>query len=86
MNMLIVCGSPSENKARPLGKAIAKVQGKLLGSHHKSKILEIMSFGTYALKFKDEKNKNAWICSDPAVYEAYTKSDLCGFTLQMMHT
>lgn len=26
MNMLIVCGSPSENKARPLGKAIAKVQ------------------------------------------------------------
>lgn len=80
MNMLIVCGSPSENKARPLGKAIAKVQGKLLGSHHKSKILETMSFGTYALKFKDEKNKNAWICSDPAVYEAYTKSDLCGFT------
>ena len=42
-----------------------------------------MSFGTYALKFKDEKNKNAWICSDPAVYEAYTKSDLCGFTLDV---
>ena len=26
------------------------------------------------------RKQNAWICSDPAVYEAYTKSDLCGFT------
>lgn len=80
IDMLIVCGSPSENIARPLGKAIALVQGKLMGAHHRSKILETMSFGTFAMKFKDEKNKNAWICSDPEVYEAYSKSDLCGFT------
>lgn len=80
IDMLIVCGSPSENKARPLGRAIAQVQGKLLGMDHRSKLLESLSFGSYAMKFKDEKNKNAWICSDPAVYEAYTKSRLCGFT------
>lgn len=80
MDMLIVCGSPSENKARPLGKAIAQVQGKIMGMHHKSKLLETMSFGAYAMKFKNEKNKNAWICSDPDVYDAYTKSELCGFT------
>ena len=51
-----------------------------MGMHHKSKLLETMSFGAYALKFKEEKNKNAWICSDPDVYDAYTKSELCGFT------
>ena len=80
MDMLIVCGSPSENKARPLGKVIAQAQGKIMGMHHKSKLLETMSFGAYAMKFKNEKNKNAWICSDPDVYDAYTKSELCGFT------
>lgn len=80
MDMLIVCGSPSENRVRPLGRAIAQIQGKLLGARHKSRILENLSSGAYALKFKDDKNQNAWICSDPVVYEAYTKSELCGFT------
>ena len=30
LDMLIVCGSPSENKARILGKAIATAEGKVL--------------------------------------------------------
>ena len=80
IDMLIVCGSPSENKARPLGKAIACVEGRILGAHHKSKLLEAMSLGAYAMKFRGERNRNSWICSDPEVYKAYTESDLCGFT------
>ena len=80
IDMLIVCGSPSENKARPLGKAIACVEGRILGAHHKSKLLEAMSLGAYAMKFRGEGNRNSWICSDPEVYKAYTESDLCGFT------
>lgn len=80
MDMLIVCGSPSENKARPLGRAIAVIEGKIFGSRHRSKVLEVLSFGTYAAKFQKEKNKNAWICSDPEVYRAYSESELCGFT------
>lgn len=80
IDMLIICGSPSENKARPLGKAIACVEGRILGAHHKSKLLEAMSLGAYAMKFRGEGNRNSWICSDPEVYKAYTESDLCGFT------
>ena len=80
IDMLIVCGSPSENKARPLGKAIACVEGRILGAHHKSKLLEAISLGAYAMKFRGEGNRNSWICSDPEVYKAYTESDLCGFT------
>lgn len=80
IDMLIVCGSPSKNKARPLGKAIARVEGRVLGAHHKSKLLEAMSLGAYAMKFRGEGNRNSWICSDPEVYKAYTESDLCGFT------
>ena len=70
----------SKNPAADLGLLISRAEKRVSGAHHKSKLLELMAFGPYALKFKDEKNKNAWICSDPAVYEAYTKSDLCGFT------
>ena len=33
------------------------------------------------MEIPKEKNKNAWICSDPSnVYEAYTESEFCGFT------
>mgnify|MGYP004492296471 FL=1 len=80
MDMLIVCGSPSENKARVLGEIIAGIEKKILGAKHKSSVLEVMSLGSYAWKFRKEKNKNAWICSDKDVYEAYTESELCGFT------
>lgn len=80
MNMLIVCGSPSKNPGRPLGEAIAKVEKKLFGPRHKSHLLETISFGSYIMPFRSEKNKNAWVCSNREVYEAYSESDLCGFT------
>ena len=80
MDMLIVCGSPSKNAARPLGTAIAKAEGKLCGMDHKSKLLETMSFASYYAKFlKDEQCKD-WICSDKEVCDAYHQSDYCGFT------
>lgn len=80
MDMLIVCGSPSKNAGRPLGELIARAEKQAFGPRHKSQLLETMSFGTYVMRFRDEKNKNAWICSDKNVYETYTESDLCGFT------
>lgn len=80
MDMLIVCGSPSENPARAMGTAVARIEKLLFGSRHKSKVLEALSFGNYAARFKSEKNRHAWICSDKEVYEEYGNSELCGFT------
>lgn len=80
MDMLIVCGSPSNRRARIAGSVIAKLEGKLFGMRHRSRLLEILSLGNYAARFSGEKNRNAWICSDPEVYQAYTDSELCGFT------
>lgn len=80
MDMLIVCGSPSNRKARRLGTIIARAEGGVLGSRHRSRLLEFLSFGSYAVKFRSEKDKNAWICSDPEVYGEYGRSELCGFT------
>ncbi|MGN8629994.1 alpha/beta fold hydrolase [Blautia sp. HCP3S3_G3] len=80
MDMLIICGTPEENPFRPLGELIAGAEKKIFGPHHKSHLLEFMSFGTYVIPFRKEKNKNAWICSDPQVYKDYAESELCGFT------
>ena len=80
MDILIVCGSPSDNAAKGIGKTIARVEGKLRGSDHKSTILEKMSFGGYASKFKDEGSLFAWLSTDPEVVKAYEDSDYCGFT------
>ncbi len=80
MDMLIVCGSPSYNAAWPLGVAIAKTEKALFGPHHRSKLIETLSFGSGVLKFRKDKNCTAWICSDPQVAREYEDSQLCGFT------
>lgn len=80
IDMLIVCGTPANNPARPVGKLVAHVEKAVLGARHKSRLLETMSFGAYALKFKDDKSCTAWICSDKKEADAYAQSELCGFT------
>lgn len=80
MDMLIICGSPSKNMARPLGKAIACCEGALFGSRHKSRLLEVMSFGAYAMRFRKDKSCTSWICSDCQVAREYQNSPYCGFT------
>ncbi len=80
IDMLIVCGSPSKNPARALGVGIARMEKLLFGARHESRLLEVLSFGSYAARFAKERDKNAWICSDKKVYKAYGESELCGFT------
>lgn len=80
MDMLIVCGSPSYNSARPIGVAVAKAEKAVFGAKHRSKLIEAMSFGMNAMKFRKDKSCTAWICSVPEVAEEYETSELCGFT------
>lgn len=80
MEALIVCGSPSKNPLLLLGIAIASLQKRILGERHRCKLLEVLSFGSYAAKFRKEKSKFAWGCSDPDVVRRYEESILCGFT------
>lgn len=80
IDALILSGSPSRNPARPVGSIIAGVQKKLLGKKHPSKLLEGMSFGTYAAKFRDEESIFSWVCSVPEIVQEYDRNPLCGFT------
>ena len=80
VDLVILSGSPSKNPALPLGMAMAAAQKKIFGARHPGRLIEAMSFGPYALRFKGEKSRFAWTCSDPKVVEEYENSPLCGFT------
>lgn len=55
MDMLIVCGSPSYNVLRPVGVALAKAEKTVFGPKHSAGLIEMMSFGSYAMRFKKRK-------------------------------
>lgn len=83
ISQLIVCGSPSRNADAALsaGRALARLQRRLFGGAHKSRLMDVLVFGGYHRKFRE--NLNAWICSDPEVVRAYNESDLCGFSFSI---
>ena len=80
IDMLIVCGSPSKNGARAMGETIAKLEGRVKGMDHKSRLLEAMSLGAYASKFAKEGSKLAWLSTNKENVAYYAASELCGFT------
>lgn len=80
MDALIVCGSPSNNPGRPLGKLLAGAAKCLFGGRHVCHAIETISFGPYTAHFAEEKSRFAWVCSDPKVVQDYAESPLCGFT------
>ena len=79
IDRLIVCGSPSDNPVKGVGKALAAVSGTVLGWHHRSYLLHQMSFGVYNRPFKDEGFSNAWVCRDKEVLTAYHEDPLCHY-------
>lgn len=80
IDRLIVCGSPSDNPAKGAGKTIAKALQALAGSHHRSGLLQKISFAGYNKDFKADGYDRAWVCSDPEILKAYHSDPLCSFT------
>lgn len=83
IDALVLSGAPSKNSAVDAAVAIAKVQKKLLGGQHKGTLLNALAFGSYVAKFKGEKSKFAWVCSDTKVVEEYDNNPLCGYTFSI---
>ena len=80
MDMLIICGSPSKNGARPLGEMIAHAESAVFGPAHKSHLIETLSFGSSVLRFRKDKTCTSWVCANPKAAQEYSDSELCGFT------
>ena len=76
---LFICGSPSDNPVKGAGKMIASTISLFKGERHRPQILQNLSFGAYNKPFASEPYHSAWVCSDPAVLEAYHKDPLCQY-------
>ena len=61
------------------GLAACKLEQLRLGEKRTSPILTKLMFGSYNKPFAPVRTKDDWICSDPAVVDAYTADPLCGF-------
>ena len=79
IDALIVCGSPSDNPAKGLGKALAGYFGRRKGWHYRPNLLQQISFGSFNKPFATEGWASAWVCSDPDVLKAYHADPLCQY-------
>lgn len=76
---LIVCGSPSENKAAGMGKALAGLIGVFCGQRHRSKLLQHIAFGSYNKGLADTVSENSWLTTRKDVVAKYDNDPACGY-------
>ena len=77
----IICGTGSQPPALiKFCKALAGIQGAVLGQKHVAKMLDKMAFGNYNRKITEQKTGFDWLCRDEKVVDAYIRDPLCGFT------
>ena len=80
INAAIISGTGWEPSAViRAGLAACKLEQLRLGEKRTSPILTKLMFGSYNKPFAPVRTKDDWICSDPAVVDAYTADPLCGF-------
>jgi len=77
---LIVCGCPSDNPAKGIGKLLARCIALFRGERHHSPLLLKLSFGQFNKPFENEGWASAWVCSNPETLKAYHEDPLCRFT------
>ena len=76
---LIVCGSPSNNPAAGVGRAIVRIIGAVKGENYKSKLCERLFMGSFNKKYKSEGSTFAWLSANPQNVSSYESNPLCGF-------
>ncbi len=75
----IISGTAGQGDPTVLGKLLASLLAKIYGSHHRSRLLFSMSLGSYSKKFGKNAPAEAWLSSEPSVWEKYKNDRLCNF-------
>lgn len=78
LDSLIVCGSPSENKAAKAAGFLAKIACKM-GAHKKGKFFQKMALGLYGKALGEDESENGWISYNKENVKAYDENPLDGF-------
>lgn len=71
---VIVGSAYTKTLTNKMGLLVANLSALIKGNHAQAKLVEKLSFGSYAKKFK---NGN-WLCSDEAQFELYKADPYCG--------
>lgn len=74
----VYCGTSGPNPAAGAGIALTKIIAKLKGTHHRSKLIDKIGFGTYNSKFEG-RTAFDWLSRDNEQVDKYIADDLCGF-------
>lgn len=78
INGVIYCGTAGPNPAAGAGIALTKIIAKIKGSHHRSKLIDKVGFGTYNSKFEG-RTAFDWLSRDNEQVDKYIADELCGF-------
>ena len=74
----VICGTSGANPAAGAGILVAKSVAKLLGTRHRSDLLDSMAFGSYNKKF-DGDTGFEWLSVNKKNIDDYVKDELCGY-------
>jgi alpha-beta hydrolase superfamily lysophospholipase len=61
-----------------VGRGIATVEARLRGRHHRSALLDKLSFGQYNAAFKPNRTRFDWLSRDEAEVDKYVADPRCG--------
>lgn len=79
IDAVILSGTGFQPKAvLSSGKLIAGIESKLLGSRHRSKLIDKMSFGSYNKKIENPKTPFDWLSCDEDQVKKYINDPYCG--------
>lgn len=62
------------------GKQVANIEALRLGSEKSSKLLQLLSFGSFNNHFKPNRTEYDWLSRDQKEVDKYVSDSLCGFS------
>lgn len=74
----VFCGTSGPNPASGVGASVASCIAKFKGSHHRSKFIDNLAFGTYN-KRCEGRTAFDWLTRDNDIVDKYIADDYCGF-------
>lgn len=75
----ILCGTMGKNPQVKVGKALASLQCRVMGSQSRGRFLDKISMGAYNKGIQNPVNQFAWLSTDEENCRAYENDPLCGF-------
>lgn len=75
----VFCGTSGPNPAASVAIRIADTIAKCKGSHHRSRFINNLAFGSYNKKYSPVRTAFDWLTRDEYIVDRYILDDYCGY-------